>query len=90
MVEESDFSDTAYSSAYVSDTVGNTTVYHGRYLLFITGDTVSSGVVGNFLLWERWHGIPYRYRGGGGGGVHLNEWSFIKGKNAGSNIGVYL
>ena len=26
----------------------------------------SSCVVGNFLLWKRWHGIPYRYRGGGG------------------------
>ena len=43
-----------------------------------------SGVVGNFLLWERWHGIyPIVIRGGG---VCLNELSFIKGKNPGSNI----
>ena len=48
---------------------------------------VISGVVGNFLLWERWYGIPYRYRGGGG---CLNEWSFVKSKNPGSNIGVYF
>ena len=32
-----------------------------------------------------WH-IPYGYREGGGVGVCLNELSFIKGKNPGSNI----
>ena len=35
-----------------------------------------------------WHTLSLS--GGGGGGVFLNEWSFIKGKNQGSNIGVYF
>ena len=48
-----------------------------------------SGVVGSFLLWERSHGIMVTYpivtRGKG---WYLNEWSFIKGKNPYSKIGV--
>ena len=39
------------------------------------------------LTWHYGH-IPYRYRGGKGGGGCLNEWSFFKGKNLYSNRGV--
>ena len=47
---------------------------------------VYSGVVGNFLLWERSHDIMVTYPvviggGGGGGGLFLNKWSVMKGKN---------
>ena len=41
-----------------------------------------SGVVGNYLLWERQHGnimdTPYHYGEGGGGVGCLNKWFFIK------------
>ena len=51
---------------------------------------IHSGVVGNFLLWERSHGIMVTYpiviRGGGG--WYLNKWSFMKDKNPCSKMGV--
>ena len=50
---------------------------------------MSSGVVGNFLSWERLHGImvtPYRYRWGGGSAqmndhlsrvkIHVQAWGY--------------
>ena len=52
---------------------------------------LTSGVVGNFLLWERSHGIMVTYPiviRGGGGGLYLNKWSFMKGKNPCSKMGV--
>ena len=52
---------------------------------------ITSGVVGNFLLWERSHGIMVTYPiviRGGGGGLYLNKWSFMKGKNPCSKMGV--
>ena len=54
-------------------------------------DIITSGVVGNLLLWEREHGIMITYpmvifEGGGG---FLNESSVFKGKNRCSNFVVY-
>ena len=63
------------------NTVKNTVIYHKRYSTIKIPKT--SGVVGNFLLWERSHGIMVTYpiviRGGG---LYLNKWSFMKGKNS--------
>ena len=53
--------------------------------------TFTSGVVGNFLLWERSHGFMVTYPiviRGGGGGWYLNKWSFMKDKNPCSKMGV--
>ena len=52
---------------------------------------ITSGVVGNFLLWERLQGVMFTNPSviGGGGGVGVpNEWFFIKGKNLCSIMGV--
>ena len=63
---------------------------YSNRLLNIEHKCTGSGVVGNFLLWERSHGIMVTYpiviRGGGG--WYLNKWSFMKDKNPCSKMGV--
>ena len=49
---------------------------------------ISSGVVGNFLLWERLRGIIVTLSYVIGGRGCPNEWLFIIGKNPCLNMGL--